>query len=81
MRQRMRTTLPWAMIRLQSCSWLAGLQSRQHLRAWLWNEVAWVEPLLRTMLAQMCFQNLWLALTKTIPQTCRSKALLMDTIL
>ncbi|DBA72154.1 TPA: hypothetical protein ACH3X2_010874 [Trebouxia sp. C0005] len=57
-----------------------GLQSAPQMRAWLWNEVAWVEPLLRTMLAQMCFQNLWLTLTQTIPQTCRSKALLVDTI-
>lgn len=51
------------------------------MRAWLWNEVAWIEPLLRTLLAQTCFQNLWLAFTHTIPQTCRSKALLKDTIL
>ena len=62
-------------------AWPAGMQSAPQLRAWLWNEVAWVGPLLRTMLAQMCFQNLWLTLTQTIPQTCRSKALLTDTIL
>ena len=60
---------------------LAGISSRPEMRAWLWNEVAWIEPLLRTLLAQMCFQNLWLAFSQTIPQTCRSKALLKDTIL
>lgn len=55
-----------------------GSSERQ---AWLWNEVLWIDPLMRTLLAEMCFQNLWVAFTQLIPQILRSKALLKDTIL
>ena len=48
---------------------------------WLQNELAWMQPLLCTLLAQMCFQNLWVTLTTTVPQTLKSKKLLRETIL
>lgn len=58
----------------------AGSGARPKLKDWLWNELAWIRPLLGTLLALMCFQNLWMTLTKTVPQTCKSKKLLKDTI-
>ena len=51
------------------------------LSARIWHQISWLDPLLRTMLAEMCFKNLQASLGSVIPATCKSKALLKDTLL